>query len=126
MDQRIVRRPNCVLKWIFRGHFKPPLNQGQLQEWTEHSHTVKKSLSPFRGPQGQEAIFEVAEAKFWISSIFNDLKRGSGIFFKNYIFEISAFQQKDEVCHSFLVKLFTKSLHRGGVDVLWGQPIRLI
>ena len=45
-----------------------------------------------------------------------DLRRGSGNFFKNYIFEISAFQQKDEVCHSFLVEIFTKSLHRGGVN----------
>ena len=32
----------------------------------------KNSLSPFQGPWGQEAIFEVAEAKFWISSIFNE------------------------------------------------------
>ena len=26
--------------------------------------------------------------------------------------------EKDEVCHSFLVKIFTKSLHRGGVSTL--------
>ena len=32
----------------------------------------KNSLSPFRGRPGQEVIFEVAEAKFWISSIFNE------------------------------------------------------
>ena len=25
--------------------------------------------------------------------------------------------KKDEVCHSFIVKIFTKSLHRGGVAV---------
>ena len=31
----------------------------------------KKSLSHFGGPQGQKAIFEVEEAKFWISSIFD-------------------------------------------------------
>ena len=26
--------------------------------------------------------------------------------------------EKDEVCHSFLVEIFTKSLHRGGVVIL--------
>ena len=36
-------------------------------------------------------------------------------FFKNYIFEISAFQGKDEACLGFLVKIFTKSVYRGGV-----------
>jgi hypothetical protein len=44
-----------------------------------------------------------------------DLRRGSGIFFKNYIFEISAYKERDEACLSFLVKIFTKFLHRGGV-----------
>ena len=44
-----------------------------------------------------------------------DLRRGSGNFFRNYIFEISAFQQNDEVCHSFLLEIFTESLLRGGV-----------
>ena len=37
-----------------------------------------------------------------------DLRRGSGKFFKNYI------TKTDGVCHSFLVKIVTKSLHRGG------------
>jgi hypothetical protein len=35
-------------------------------------HNGKPLPSPFRGPRGQEVIFEVAEAKFWISSIFNE------------------------------------------------------
>ena len=31
---------------------------------------LKKILSPFQGPQSQEATFKDVEAKFWISSIF--------------------------------------------------------
>ena len=27
-------------------------------------------------------------------------------------------KEKDEACHSFLVKIFTKSVHRGGVEML--------
>jgi hypothetical protein len=55
---------------------------------------------------------------FWVSRSFDlgnlsNLRRGSGNFFKHYVFEISAFQEKR--WGSFLVKLFNKSLHRGGV-----------
>ena len=39
--------------------------------WFKKCIFWKNSLSPFWDPRGQEAIFEVAEAKFWISSIFN-------------------------------------------------------
>ena len=75
---------------------------------------LKKKISEsFRGPRGQEAILEVAEAKFLVSSIFNEFsfeifvvwvlgplitvtsatsKGAQGFFFKSYIFEISAFQ----------------------------------
>ena len=47
----------------------------------------------------------------------SDLRRGSGFFsFSKIIFLNSVCSnKKDEVCHSFLLKLFTKSLHRGGV-----------
>jgi hypothetical protein len=43
--------------------------------------------------------FHLEFSLFWVSRSFDlsnlsDLKRGSGNFFKNYIFEISAFQQK--------------------------------
>ena len=82
-----------------------------------------KSTELFRGPWGQEVIFTgfyLEFLSFWISRLFDlsdlgNLRWGSGTFFKNYIFEISAFQWKDEVCHNFLVEIFTKSLHRGGV-----------
>ena len=94
----------------------------------------KNLLRPFWCPWDQEVV--VAKAKFGISSIFYEFslefsliwglklfdpcdlgnpKRGSGNFFKNYILEISVFQQKNEVYHSFLVKIFTKFFHRGGV-----------
>ena len=43
--------------------------------------------------------FHLEFSLFWVSRSFDlsdlgDLRRGSGIFFKNYIFEISAFQEK--------------------------------
>ena len=51
----------------------------------------------------------------------SNLRRGSGdFFFKNCIFEIRNFQLKDEVCHRFLVNIFTKSLLTGGVS-----PVKL-
>ena len=39
----------------------------------------------------------------------------SGIFSKITFLKSVRSKKKDEVCHSFLVKTFTKSLHRGGV-----------
>ena len=39
--------------------------------WFWKCNFWKNSLSPFRGRWGQEVIFEVAEAKFWISSSFD-------------------------------------------------------
>ena len=39
--------------------------------WFKKCNFWKNSLSHFRGRRGQEVIFEVAEAKFWISSSFN-------------------------------------------------------
>ena len=39
--------------------------------WFKKCNFWKNSLSHFRGRWGQEVIFEVAEAKFWISSSFN-------------------------------------------------------
>ena len=38
--------------------------------WFKKCNFWKKSLNPFRGRWGQEVIFEVAEAKFWISPNF--------------------------------------------------------
>jgi hypothetical protein len=38
-----------------------------------------------------------------------------GIFSKITFLKSVNSTEKDEVCHSFLVKIFTKSLHRGGV-----------
>ena len=38
-----------------------------------------------------------------------------GIFSKITFSKSVRSNEKDEVCHSFLVKIFTKSLHRGGV-----------
>ena len=39
--------------------------------WFKKCNFWKNSLSHLRGRWGQEVIFEVAEAKFWISSSFN-------------------------------------------------------
>ena len=39
-----------------------------------------------------------------------------GIFSKITFLKSVRSNKKDEVCHSYLVKIFTKSLHRGGVD----------
>ena len=38
-----------------------------------------------------------------------------GIFSKITFLKSVRSNEKDEVCHSFLVEIFTKSLHRGGV-----------
>jgi hypothetical protein len=43
-----------------------------------------------------------------------------GIFSKITFLKSVRSKEKDEVCHSFLVEIFTKSLHRGGV---YGQPV---
>jgi hypothetical protein len=39
-----------------------------------------------------------------------------GIFSKITFLKSVHSKEKDEVCHSFLVKIFTKSLQRGGVE----------
>ena len=44
-----------------------------------------------------------------------ELRRGSNDFFKNYILKSEHCKEKDEVCLSFVVKIFTKTLHRRGV-----------
>ena len=41
-----------------------------------------------------------------------------GIFSKITFLKSGRSNEKDEVCHSFLVEIFTKSLHRGGVSEL--------
>ena len=38
-----------------------------------------------------------------------------GIFSKITFLKSVRSNEKDEVCHSFVVEIFTKSLHRGGV-----------
>ena len=51
---------------------------------------------------------------FWVST--SASSEGAQGFFSKIIFSKSVrSNEKDEVCHSFLVKIFTKSLHRGGV-----------
>ena len=40
-----------------------------------------------------------------------------GIFSKITFLKSVHSKEKDKVCHSFLVDIFTKSLHRGGVTV---------
>ena len=91
----------------------------------------------FLGPWGQDVIFEVAEAKFWILSIFYEFsfklslsgfqgyltsatsatsERAQGIFSKiTFSLSVVCSNKKDEVSHGFLVNIFTISLHRGGV-----------
>ena len=49
---------------------------------------------------------------------FGVLRRGSRFFFLNYILKSVLSNKKGELCFNFLVGIFTKSLHRGGVDYL--------
>ena len=64
---------------------------------------VKRPFSRSRMPNFEFHLFLMAFhlefSLFWVSRLFDlsnlgDLRRGSGNFFKNYIFEISAFQRK--------------------------------
>ena len=60
--------------------------------------------------------FHLEFSLFWVSRSFDisnlgDLRRGS----KNTFLKSVPSNKKDEVYHSFLVEIFTKSLHRGGV-----------
>ena len=68
--------------------------------------------------------FHLEFSLFWRSfdlGDLSDLRRGSGIFFSKVTFLKSVHsKEKDEACLSFPVKIFTKSLHRGGVNVV--QP----
>jgi hypothetical protein len=71
--------------------------------------------------------FHLEFSLFWVTRLFDlgdlgdlgDLRRGSegdqGFFSKITFLKLVLSNEKDEVCHSFLVKIFTKSLHRGGV-----------
>ena len=43
-------------------------------------------------------------------------ERGKGIFSKITFLKSLHSSKKDELCPSFEVEIFTKSLHRGGVD----------
>jgi hypothetical protein len=47
-----------------------------------------------------------------------------GIFSKITFLKSVLSNKKDEVCHSFLVKNFTKSLHRGGVVGVASKPVQ--
>ena len=97
--------------WI---HKKEAVHFFSLMHWFQKCNFWKESLSLFRGRWGQEVIFEVAEAKFWISSSFDKFsfrifvvlclkavwprcpQNGPRECFQklHYIFEISAFQGK--------------------------------
>ena len=57
---------------------------------------------------------------FWVSRSLTSAtlatsEGAQGIFSKNTFLKSVRSNKKDEVCHSFLVKTFTKSLNRGGV-----------
>jgi hypothetical protein len=53
-----------------------------------------------------------------LTSATSATSEGAQGIFSNVTFLKSVFsKEKDEVCHSFLVKIFAKSLHRGGVVV---------
>ena len=95
----------------------------------------KNSLRSLRS----RGLFEVAEARLWISSIFYSFhlefllfwvsrsknsvtsEGAQAIFSKITFLKSGRSNKKDEVCHSFLVKFFTKYLHRRGVGILLGD-----
>ena len=101
----------------------------------------KKSLSPFRGCWGQEVIFQVAEAKFWVSSSFYKFsfrifvvldfevvwprrpqrpRKGVREFFQKLHFWNQCIPAKKlSYVPASRLKFFTKSLHRGGVIMQW-------
>ena len=64
--------------------------------------------------------FNLEFLPFLVSRLFDlddigDLRRGSGIFFQKHFLKSVRSNEKDEVCHNFLVEIFTKFLYRGGV-----------
>ena len=79
------------LKNVFFGkiHWAP-------SEILEVKRPFSRSLRPNFGFHLFLMGFHLEFSLFWVSRSFDlsDLRRGSGNFFKNYIFEISAFQQK--------------------------------
>ena len=66
---------------------------------------------------------EVAEVKrLWKLPDFNTFLEGAQwIFSKITLSKSVRSNEKDEVCHNFIVKIFTKSLHRGGVTPCFCQ-----
>jgi hypothetical protein len=86
---------------------------------------LKKITEPL--PEVVEVIIEVAEEIFWIPSSVNKLlwvqgrltsatsEGAQGIFSKITSLKSVHSKEKDEACLGFLVKFFTKSVHRGGV-----------
>ena len=68
-------------------------------EVVEVKRLFSRSLRPNFGFHLVFTSFRIEFSSFWVSWLFDlgdlgDLRRGSGNFFKNYIFEISAFQGK--------------------------------
>ena len=84
------------------------------------------SLRPNFGFHLTFTNFHLEFSLFGVSRLFDlgdlsDLIRGSGIFFKSYIpryLKSVHSKEKDEACLGFLIKIFTTSLHRGGVNII--------
>ena len=107
--------------------------------WFQKCNSIKSTLSHFRGCWGQEVIFEVIEAKFWISFSFYMFsfrifvilhfevvwpwRTSASSEWAQWIFSKITFlksvhsKEKDDACLSFLEEIFTKSVHRGGVGL---------
>ena len=105
--------------------------------WFKKCIFWKDSLSPFRDPRGRRGhfrgrlrpkfgfhlflmSFHLEFSPIWVSRSFDlsdlgDLRRAQWIFSKITFLKSVRSNEKDEVCHNFIVNIFTKSPHRGGV-----------
>ena len=92
-------------------------------EVVEVKRSFSRSLRPNFGFHLVFTSFHLEFSSFWVLMPFDlgnlgDLIRGSGNFFKNYIFVFwnqCIPRKKDEACLRFLLKIFTKSVDRRGV-----------
>ena len=104
-------------------------NQEQVNVFTEPLLRSSRSRGHFWGHGGQILdfinlywvliqTFHYFEFRGYLTSATSATSEGAqGIFSKVTFMKSVHSNQKDEVCHSFLVEIFTKSLHRGGVKL---------
>ena len=91
-----------------------------LENFAEPLLRSSRSRGHFRGRGGQIWVFILNfcyfEFRGLLTSVTSATSEGAqGIFSEITFLKSVRSNEKDEVCHSFLVKIFAKSFHRGGV-----------